>query len=110
MLCFQMNSNLRDIGTNVALALQAYTELEPFMENNQSFFVPSGQQMLDLSAAPILFHLQSDIELMEYIKGCDNNVDNLDSKRVCFMISCTCYSLYHILYIMMWTYVIVMNN
>ena len=68
---------------NVALALQSYTELEPFLENNQSFLVPSGgQQVLDLSAAPILFHLQSDLELMEYIKGCDNNVDNLDAKRV----------------------------
>ena len=69
---------------NVALALQSYTELEPFIENNQSFLVPSGgQQVLDLSAAPILFHLQSDMELMEYIKSCDNNVDNLDAKRVC---------------------------
>ena len=81
---FQTNENLRDIGMNVALALQSYTELEPFIENNQSFLVPSGgQQVLDLSAAPILFHLQSDMELMEYIKSCDNNVDNLDAKRVC---------------------------
>ena len=77
-----MNTQLRDIGTNVALALQSYTELEPFMENNQNFFVPTGKQMLDLSAAPILFHLQSDIELMEHIKGCDNNVDNLDGRKV----------------------------
>ena len=83
ILALQTNKKLRDIGTNIALAIQAYTELEPFIENNQSFFVPTGQQMLDLSAAPILFHLQSDIELMEYIKGCDNNVDNLDAKRVC---------------------------
>ena len=77
-----MNANLKDIGTSVALALQAYTELEPFMENNQSFFVPSGQQMLDRSSSPILFHLQSDLELMDYIKGCDNNVDNLEAKKV----------------------------
>ena len=83
IFALQTNKKLRDIGTNIALAIQAYTELEPFIENNQSFFVPTGQQMLDLSAAPILFHLQSDIELMEYIKGCDNNVDNLDAKRVC---------------------------
>ena len=52
------------------------------MDNNQSFISPSGQQTLDFSAAPILFHLQSDMELMEYIKGCDNNVDNLEAKRV----------------------------
>ena len=82
---------------NVALALQSYTELEPFIENNQSFLVPSGgQQVLDLSAAPILFHLQSDMELMEYIKSCDNNVDNLDAKRVCttqlHISSCRLYS------------------
>ena len=71
--------NLREIGTNVALALQAFTELEPFLESDSNF----GQTILDLSAAPILFHLQSDMELMEYIKNCDNDVENLDAKKVC---------------------------
>jgi hypothetical protein len=64
------------LGRNTALALQAFTELQPFVDENHH------DQVLDLSSAPILFQLQNDAELMAYIQGCDGDIENLDLKQV----------------------------
>jgi hypothetical protein len=60
--------------------LQAYTELQPFSLDLTSSSNFKG--LLDLSAAPILFHLQSDPELLEYIRSCQDDAENLNSKQV----------------------------
>lgn len=42
----------------------------------------SFQDPLDLSAAPVLFHLQNDRPLLDYVMNCDGDIKNLDSKQV----------------------------
>ena len=37
---------------------------------------------LSLACAPILFHLQKDQTLLQYVQNCDNDVDNLDMKMI----------------------------
>lgn len=61
------------IGTNLALAIQSAAELQMFTHGGGSH-----GESFDLGAAPVLFHLQNDPELLEYINRCDNNLDNLD--------------------------------
>ena len=68
-----MLSLFHRIGNNLALSLQSATELHVFVHGGGS----SGEPF-DLGAAPVLFHLQNDPELFEYINGCENNLDNLD--------------------------------
>ena len=60
------------------MALQTFTELQPFSDQISG----SSKEVLDLSGAPVLFHLQSDPQLLEYIGTCENNVTNLDFKKV----------------------------
>ena len=64
------------IGRNLALALQAFIELQPFLDES------NFDNELSLACAPILFHLQNDSELLRYVQNCDNDVDNLDMKKV----------------------------
>ncbi len=66
--------------TCCSIMLQAYTELQPFSLDLTSSSNFKG--LLDLSAAPILFHLQSDPELLEYIRSCQDDAENLNSKQV----------------------------
>ena len=61
------------IGTNLALAIQSAAELQMFTHGGGSNGEP-----FDLGAAPVLFHLQNDPELLAYINRCENNLDNLD--------------------------------
>lgn len=63
-------------GRNLALALQAFIEIQPFLDSGNYDHSPN------LSYAPILFHLQNDAELLQYIQSCDNDIDNLDFKKV----------------------------
>ena len=83
------------IGHNISLALQAYTELEPFTDeasiNTSETMDLSGKQKIILRGhnfnfqflgAPVLFHLQQDQQLMKYIASCDGNIQLLDSKLV----------------------------
>ena len=74
----QVTEKSEKIGRNLALALQAFIELQPFLEEN------NFDSDLSLACAPILFHLQNDAELLQYVQNCDNDVDNLDMKRVSF--------------------------
>ena len=66
------------VGRNLAIALQAFIELQPFLRDVGADFE------VNLSYAPVLFHLQNDPTLMEYIQSCQDDVDNLDLKKVCF--------------------------
>ena len=64
------------------ILFQAYTELQPFsveMTSSSNF-----KGLLDLSAAPVLFHLQSDAGLLEYISNCNDDLETLNSKQVNF--------------------------
>ena len=65
----------KKLGGHIALALQAFIEL-------QSFIDESSEQELDLSTAPILFHLQQDPELLAYVQNCDNDISNLNLSQV----------------------------
>ncbi|TRY63137.1 hypothetical protein TCAL_12303 [Tigriopus californicus] len=66
------------LGHNLSLALQAYSELEPFLEETIS-----PREILDLSAAPVLFHLQEDPELLHEVQHPeDNNTENLNTKKI----------------------------
>ena len=65
------------IGTNLALAIQSAAELHMFTHGGGSHGEP-----FDLGAAPVLFHLQNDPELLGYINRCENNLDNLDYESV----------------------------
>jgi len=70
------------IGEGISLALQAYTEVEPYLDSNVMSFVSTGQVM-DLSTAPVLFHLKTDPALLSYIRDCSmNNIENIDCARV----------------------------
>ena len=69
------------IGKNVSLALQSFSELQPYSEDN-AFIGFGSKELLDLGAAPVLFHLQNDPELLRYIGDCDGDVDALDFKKV----------------------------
>ena len=64
------------IGWNLAVALQAFIEL--FIEENQF------DSDLSLGSAPVLFHLQNDSKLLEYIGTYEGDIDNLDLKKVTF--------------------------
>ena len=66
------------IGRNLAVALQAFIELQPFIEENHF------DSDLSLGSAPVLFHLQNDSKLLEYIGTCEDDIDNLDLKKVTF--------------------------
>ena len=71
-----MLEHFQRIGTNLALAIQSAAELNMFTH------VGSYGEPFDLGAAPVLFHLQNDPELLVYINGCENNLDNLDYATV----------------------------
>jgi len=64
------------IGRNLALSLQAFIELQPFIEEN------NFDSDLSLGSAPVLFHLQNDPDLLEYIATCEGDIDNLDLKKI----------------------------
>ena len=64
------------IGRNLAVSLQAFIELQPFIEEN------NFDSDLSLGSAPVLFHLQNDPALLEYIATCEGDIDNLDLKKV----------------------------
>ena len=64
------------MGRHIALALQAFIEL-------QSFIDETSEQELNLSNAPILFHLQHDPEMLAYIQNCENDISNLNLSQVC---------------------------
>jgi hypothetical protein len=66
------------IGRNLAVALQAFIELQPFIEENHF------DSDLSLGSAPVLFHLQNDSKLLDYIGTCEGDIDNLDLKKVSF--------------------------
>ncbi len=76
----QVQSCAYRIGCNSALSLQAYAELQPFSSEMTSSSNFKG--LLDLSVAPVLFHLQTDPQLMEYIHSCHDDLENLNSKQV----------------------------
>ena len=73
----EVNEKSARIGGNLALALQAFIELQPFLVEN------SYDTELSLASAPVLFHLQHDPNLLAYVHSCENDVDNLDLKQVC---------------------------
>jgi len=64
------------IGRNLAVALQAFIELQPFIEENHF------DSDLSLGSAPVLFHLQNDSKLLDYIGTCEGDIDNLDLKKI----------------------------
>ena len=66
------------IGRNLALSLQAFIELQPFLEENHF------DSDLSLGSAPVLFHLQNDPSLLEYIGTCEGDIDNLNLKKVIY--------------------------
>lgn len=77
-LLVQCQELARGLGHNLSLALQAYSELEPFLEESIS-----PREIMDLSAAPVLFHLQEDPELLREVQRPeDNNTENLNTKKV----------------------------
>ncbi len=73
------------VGANISLALQAFSELQPFADE-------SYKTSFDLSSAPVLLHLEEDRELLDYIqRECKragesssdkSNVDRLNFKKV----------------------------
>ena len=70
------------IGEAISMSLQAYTEVEPYMDNNVMSFVSTGH-VIDFATAPVLFHLRTDPALLSYIRDCaNNNVENIDSAKV----------------------------
>jgi len=64
------------IGRNLAVSLQAFIELQPFLEENHF------DSDLSLGSAPVLFHLQNDPALLEYIGTCEGDIDNLNLKKI----------------------------
>ena len=66
------------IGRNLAVSLQAFIELQPFLEENHF------DSDLSLGSAPVLFHLQNDSTLLEYIGTCEGDIDNLNLKKVTY--------------------------
>lgn len=65
------------IGRNLAVAWQAFLELQPFLEDKSNF-----ETEWNLGCAPVLFHFQGDPNLLEYVQTCQEDVDNLDMKKV----------------------------
>lgn len=69
------------IGSNFALALQAFNEVEPYAEgSNHLPLMPDGETM-DLGAAPVLFHLDQDPEMLELIRRTPR-LTELDSTKI----------------------------
>lgn len=70
------------IGRNLAVAWQAFLELQPFLEDKSNF-----ETEWNLGCAPVLFHFQGDPNLLEYVQTCQDDVDNVDMKKVrkCFL-------------------------
>ena len=54
----------------------SFLELQPFLDQT------NFDNELSLACAPILFHLQKDQTLLQYVQNCDNDVDNLDMKMI----------------------------
>ena len=54
----------------------SFLELQPFLDET------NFDNELSLACAPILFHLQKDQTLLQYVQNCDNDVDNLDMKMI----------------------------
>lgn len=74
----QVTENAEKIGRNLALAWQAFIELQPFLDEN------NFEAEMSLNSAPVLFHLINDQNLLDYIQTCQGDIDNLDLKKVLF--------------------------
>eukprot|EP00088_Acartia_fossae_P006009 TRINITY_DN12738_c0_g1_i4.p1 TRINITY_DN12738_c0_g1~~TRINITY_DN12738_c0_g1_i4.p1 ORF type:complete len:403 (-),score=77.63 TRINITY_DN12738_c0_g1_i4:207-1388(-) len=82
MLLANQSENLqkaaKNLGTHTALAIQAYDEVKMFSSEGN---IGSGGQF-PLCSAPVLFHLQQDSELLEYIQGFQEDLIKADYKKI----------------------------
>jgi len=68
----------KNLGTHTALAIQAYDEMKMF--SNEGTIGSGGQ--FSLCSAPVLFHLQQDSALLEYINQFEHDLLQVDYKKV----------------------------
>lgn len=73
-----MQDMAKDLGTHLALALRAHDELQVFTENGGM----GGGGPFCLASAPVLFHLQSDPELLDYIQGFSDDLSKMSYRKV----------------------------
>merc|ERR1712032_234718 len=68
----------KKLGLHLALALRAHDERQVFTESGGL----GGGAPFCLANAPVLFHLQNDRELLEYIQGYSGDLSKLDYRKV----------------------------
>lgn len=74
----ELQTKASDFGTHMALALRAHDERQLFTESGGR----GGGAPFCLAVAPVLFHLQSDPELLEYIRGFSDDLSKINYRKV----------------------------
>lgn len=67
-----------NFGCKIALAWQAQNDLQHFTDLYRN---PPGTAF-DMTSAPVVLHLKTNPDFINYIHDCDNNLDNLDYKHL----------------------------
>ncbi|KAG0719977.1 Decaprenyl-diphosphate synthase subunit 2 [Chionoecetes opilio] len=67
-----------EFGKEIALAWQAYSDLQPFTDLYRH---PPGTA-IDLTSAPVILHLLHDPSLLDYVVAAGNSMENCDFKKI----------------------------
>lgn len=67
-----------EFGKEIALAWQAYSDLQPFTD---LYRYPPGTAF-DLTSAPVVLHLQRDLSLLSLITSAGDSLENCDFKKI----------------------------
>lgn len=71
-----------EFGKQIALAWQAYSDLQPFTDLYRH---PPGTA-IDLTSAPVILHLQHDLLLLDLVATAGDSMENCDFKKIHSMI------------------------
>ncbi|XP_045611092.1 all trans-polyprenyl-diphosphate synthase PDSS2 [Procambarus clarkii] len=71
-----------EFGKEIALAWQAYSDLQPFTDLYRH---PPGTA-IDLTSAPVILHLQHDLSLLDLVNAAGRSMENCDFKKIHNMI------------------------
>ncbi|KAK3875320.1 hypothetical protein Pcinc_019802 [Petrolisthes cinctipes] len=74
----EMQSKGFEFGKQIALAWQAYSDLQPFTDLYRH---PPGTS-IDLTSAPVILHLQRDKSLLDIVAKAGDSMENCDFKKI----------------------------
>lgn len=67
-----------EFGKEIALAWQAYSDLQPFTDLYRH---PPGTS-IDMTSAPVILHLMHDLSLLDFVAAAGESMENCDFKKI----------------------------